>query len=186
MVKVVLLKMVSKELFIEVIQCHVCFIIIDYTGLQLRLKDQEQPLNRFTYTWAPTTLVPQSINWTSVTAEDVQYDHIRCHILQEGDDLPLLVTALDANLYSRALILINITNNYHIDPVFLSAESHWNIPIVVITTDDGNVLTDLLKQHPLAIEARVTTEPGEPAQPQPQPITDSHSTTNGKLLTCLY
>ena len=105
----------------------------------------------------------------------------------------MLVTSLDTNSYAQALILINVENNYQIDFKFLSAETQWNIPILLTTTDDGKVLTELLKQHKLKVEAKVILKSGEPVQPQPVPIDSTaepatlqpvpaeacHSTING-------
>ena len=160
------------------------------------MKDKEQPLESFSYTWALASRVQQSLNWELVTTEDIQCNHIRCHTLKEGDDLPVIVTSLDTNSYVQALILINCEKNYQIDPKFLLTETHHSIPILLITTDDGRVLTELLKQHKLKVEAKVILESGEPVQPHPIPVSStagpatlqswitvtaeaSHSTKNG-------
>ena len=147
------------------------------------MKDHEEPLESFSYAWALASRVQQSLNWELVTTEDIQCNHIRCHTLKEGDDLPVLVTAVDTNPFAQGLILINAENNYQIDPKFQSAETQWNVPILLITTDDGRVLIELLKQHKLKVEAKVILESGEPVQPQPIP-TCSPSATNG--MSCSF
>ena len=67
------------------------------------------------------------VDWKPLVTDDVQAQHIRCHELQEGDELSMLVANFKGQ-HAKALILINTQDNYSIAPQFL--EGRVGFPVV--------------------------------------------------------
>ena len=123
----------------------------------MRQKEQENPLGSFDYVWAPTTAEPQPFSWTSFTTESVQFDHIQCYYLKEGDDLPVIVTQLDNNPSAMALVLVNTENTYNIGPNYLpESGTSWAFPIIVVTSETGDKIRTILGEHSEKVEVEVT------------------------------
>ncbi len=125
------------------------------TGLNVRIKGQES-IYYSDYQWAPFTENPQPIGWTDITEHDVTYPHIRCHqISAHGEDLPYLLTTLESTDLAVALVLINNDSSYQIHPSLLSQEWNVNLPILIITSESGHLLMQLLMEHDRNVEAKV-------------------------------
>ena len=133
--------------------------MLTHAGIQLQTKDHKQPLTSFTYAWAPTTEVTKPLDWTTISNEDVQYNHIRCYELQEGNNLSEVVAKVNSNQCAQALILINTENSYHIDPKFLTGKEQLKLPILVLTSKSGKTLITALSQYPQNTEAKVLKFP---------------------------
>ena len=61
------------------------------------------------------------VDWKILVTDDVQSHHIRCHELQDGDELSMLVSNFK-DQHAKAVILINTQNNYSIVPQFLESK----------------------------------------------------------------
>ncbi len=61
------------------------------------------------------------VDWKILVTDDVQSHHIRCHQLQDGDKLSMLVSNFKEQ-HAKAVILINTQDNYSIVPQFLEGE----------------------------------------------------------------
>ena len=125
-------------------------------GLKVKLQGEKEPRVCFTYAISPFMDKAINMDWKCISNEDVQSQHIRCHELQSGDNVFELFHQFK-KAHSKALILINTQNNYSLDSEFVEKiEKGW-YPIVVITKDDGAVLTQLIESHVDQVEAKIDT-----------------------------
>ena len=84
-------------------------------GLQLKYHDQ---LAAITFGLLPRVATYVPIEWQRVVTEDLEDQHIRCHMLQFGDKLRTLMTSFkEAN--AIAVILINTSASLCIAPQYL-------------------------------------------------------------------
>ncbi len=92
-----------------------------FAGLKLRLKGQTTLLAAYTYALFPRMEKCVPVDWKILVTDDVQSQHIRCHPLQEGDELSMLVSNFREQ-HAKAVILINTQDNYSIAPQFLEGQ----------------------------------------------------------------
>ena len=76
-----------------------------------------------------------------------------------GEDLPFLISTLESGGLAVALILINTERNYQIDHSFVSQEWNVNFPILILKSETGPFLEQLLRQHDRNIEAKIYLTP---------------------------
>ena len=130
-------------------------IYVTVTGLQVKVNDEEAHQS-FEYKWALIQQTPQSLDWIPVTKNDVTYDHVRCHQLQTGDNLPFLLADLASSPGTKALILINTENSCVVRSSFLPKDQVSIFPVLIITHESGDVLTFLLeKNEPGAVKVKI-------------------------------
>ena len=122
------------------------FIAVFVAGLQLCVNDEEM-CHGFEYEWASIRQTPQPLDWTPVVMYDVTYEHVRCHQLQPEDDLPSLLANLDSSPGTKALLLINNENNFFIQQSLLPEDLVSMYPVLVITSESGKALTDILEKN---------------------------------------
>ena len=90
----------------------------------------------------------------------IQSEHIRCHVLVTGDDIPQLIAQYHLE-HARAVILINDANNYALaSPSLYGGEPQANIPVVVVTSTDGEMLLSTLDEykHPGEVIAQIVAK----------------------------
>ena len=92
-----------------------------------------------------------------VTSGDVESVHIRCYELQDGDNLPELIADFQ-EAYVVAIVLINTTDNYILQPSFLSGMQVCHIPVLVLTKSDGLKLLKNVEQCQEIVFAKITVE----------------------------
>ena len=130
------------------------------TGLHVKIKGQQQSLHYCTYVFTEN---PQPIDWIDITDHEVTYQHIRCHqISTQNEDLPCLISTLESDGLAVALILINTESSYQIQPRLVSQAWSVNIPILLVKSETGHFLQQLLNQYGRNVEAKVElTSPKE-------------------------
>ena len=126
------------------LSCHVLFVTV--TGLQVKVKDEETHQS-FEYKWASIKQTPHSFEWTPVIQQDATYDHVRCHDVQPGDNLPAFLANLDSSPGTKALILINTENSCVIDSSLLPEDHVSVLPVLTIAKKSGTILTHLLEEN---------------------------------------
>ena len=126
-------------------------------GLQLKLNGQDLPFASLTYALSPLTnkLVP--VDWQLIVTEDVRSQHIRCHELQDGDNLRELIAGF-RKAYTVAVVLINTSDNYILQPSFLSGAQRSYFPVLVLTKSDGKELLKKVEQCKENVLARISVE----------------------------
>ena len=93
-----------------------------FSGLKLRLKNcTTTQLASYTYALYPFMDKCVAVDWKIMVTDDVQSHHIRCHQLQAGDKLSVLLSNFKKQ-HAKAVILINTQDNYSIVPQFLEGE----------------------------------------------------------------
>ena len=113
-------------------------------GLQLKSAQNQKLLKCFSYVLSPFTKGPVSLE-KMIWHQDYQIgsEHIRCHVLKLGDDIPKLIAQYHQES-AQAVILINTANNYTLASPFLYGDVRMNIPVIVITSFDGDILLSVI------------------------------------------
>ena len=83
----------------------------------MKLPEHANPLATFSYALYPCIDKYMPVDWILLVANKVQGQHIRCHTLQQGDNLSFLIATSKAQ-QAEAIILINTQDNYSIAPQF--------------------------------------------------------------------
>ena len=151
------------------------------TGLQLKLDGQDRPFVSFTYALSPLTDKLAPVDWKLlVTTEDTESQHIRCHELQTGDNLPELVASFQ-NSYAVAVVLINTSDDFTLHSTFLAGTQEGSFPVLLLTKTDGMALLNKVEQFEENVFARISVEsfvdlPTQ--QTTPQKTGKGHAHTN--------
>ena len=113
-------------------------------GLQLKSAQSQKLLDCFSYVLSPFTKEPVSLE-KMIWHQDYQIgsEHIRCHVLKLGDDIPKLIAQYHQES-AQAVILINTANSYILASPSLYGDVQMNIPIIVITSFDGERLLSVI------------------------------------------
>ena len=61
------------------------------------------------------------VDWKPLVTDSIESQHIRCHELQEGNELSMLVANFKGQ-HAKALVLINTQDNYSFAPQFLEGK----------------------------------------------------------------
>ena len=126
-------------------------------GLQLKLDSQDCPFVSFTYVLSPLTDKLTPVDWKLLVTEDIEHPHIRCHVLQAGDNLPQLIIGF-RKVQALAVVLINTSDNYSLHPTFLSGTQVGHYPVLLLTKGDGMKLLKTVEQSEINVLARIGVE----------------------------
>ena len=132
-----------------------------FPGLQLKTDNQDHPFACFTYALYPLAVKLTPVDWKVLVTKSMECQHVRCYELQTRDNLPELITGfLKTN--AVAVVLINTSDDYVLHPSFLTGlqESHIDIPVLLLTKNDGMTLLDMLEQCKENVWAKITVESG--------------------------
>ena len=117
-------------------------------GLQLKSAKNQKLLACFSYVLSPFTKGPVSLEkliWHQ--AYPIRSEHLRCHMLKSDDDIPKLVAQYHHES-AQAVILINTANNYSLASPSLHGDAQMDIPVIVITFPDGEILLSIINDCP--------------------------------------
>ena len=91
------------------------------------------------------------VDWQLLVEEHVEGENIRCHQLQGDDWLsPLLETFKES--YSKAVVLINTSDDYNLGSNFTRGLEETHLPVVVVTKSDGDAIQRCLEQGEMESE----------------------------------
>ena len=97
------------------------------------------------------------MDWKLLVTENVGRENIRCHELQAGDTLQELVTGFQET-NAKAVVLINTSNGYSLNPPILAGTKRSSFPVVVLTKSDGMKLLSIVNQHKGIMLAKISVE----------------------------
>ena len=97
------------------------------------------------------------MDWKLLLTEDARRQHIRCHELQDGDNLRELIASFQ-KAYAVAVVLINTSDDYILQSSFLSGAQRSYFPVMVLTNSDGIDLLQIMKQYEKAVFGKITTD----------------------------
>ena len=124
----------------------------------MKLDDQDHPFASFTYVLSPLTGKLAPLDWKLlVTTEDMESQNIRCHELKIGDNLPELIAGFQ-EAHAVAVVLINTSDNYFLDPSFLAEAQKGNFPVLLLTKSDGMALLKKVEQHEENVFAKISVD----------------------------
>ena len=126
-------------------------------GLQLKLDGQDFPFASFTYTPSSLTDKLTPVDWKLLVTENVQSQHIRCHKLQMGDNLPDLIDIFQ-KAHAVAVVLINTSENGFLDPSFLIGTKKSHFPVLILKKSCGIELLKKVGQCSKDVLAKITVE----------------------------
>ena len=117
-------------------------------GLQLISARSQKLLKCFSYVLSPFTKGPVSLEkliWHQ--AYPICSEHIRCHVLDSDDDIPKRIAQYRQES-AQAVILINTANNYTLASPSLHGDVQMDIPVIVVTSSDGDILLSIINDCP--------------------------------------
>ena len=126
-------------------------------GLQLKLDGHEHLFASFTYALSPLTDKLAPVDWKLLVTEDVESQHIRCHELQTGDNLPELIAAFK-KAYAVAVVLINTSEDYSMNSSFLTKKQESPLPVLLLKRSDGMTLLNKIELHKENLLAKISVE----------------------------
>ena len=94
----------------------------------------------------------------------IQSEHNRCHVLNLDDNIPKLI-AQYKHEYARAVILINNADNYTLTLPSLHGDApQADIPVIVVTSQDGETLMSTLNEFkdPGEVTAQIVSSDSGP------------------------
>ena len=136
-------------------------------GLQLKLYGQALPFASFTYALSPLTDELAPVDWRLLVTEDVECLNIRCHELHAGDNLPLLIAGFQ-KAHAVAIVLINTSDNYILQPLFLTETQVGHFLVLLLKKSDGMAVMKKVEQHKGKVLAQITV--GTPQLMGKEPI----------------
>ena len=134
--------------------------VVLYVGLQLKSAKEQNPFKCFSYALSPFTKNPVDLEkmiWHRTYP--IPSEHVRCHVLAQDDDIPQLIAQYRLE-YAVAVILINDVDNYALaSPSLHSVAPQAGIPVIVITSQDGETLLSILNEykHPGEVIAHIVS-----------------------------
>ena len=118
-----------------------------YTGLQLIEKTavSQRPFKCFSYATSPIPQEPVTVEKTMIWHRTyaIQSEHVRCHVLTPDDNIPELIVQYSKQ-HVQAVVLVNIANNYSLVSHSLLHDVCSDIPVLVVTSQDGEELLSIL------------------------------------------
>ena len=122
-----------------------------YTGLQLIEKTavSQRPFKCFSYATSPIPQEPVTVEKTIIWHRPyaIQSEHVRCHMLTPDDNIPELIVQYSKQ-DAQAVVLINTANNYSLASPSLHGDAQMDIPVIVITFPDGEILLSIINDCP--------------------------------------
>ena len=77
----------------------------------------------------------------------IESEHVRCHMLTPDDNIPELIVQYSKQ-HAQAVVLINTANNYTlVSHSLLHDAACSDIPVVVVTSQDGEKLLSILDAY---------------------------------------
>ena len=122
--------------------------MLSIVGLQLKSSRQQKPFKCFSYALSPFTKEPVDLEkmiWHR--GYPIQSEHIRCHVLAQDDDILQLIAQYHRE-HARAVVVINNADNYALaSPSLLGDAPRADIPVVVVSSQDGEALLSTLEEY---------------------------------------
>ena len=94
----------------------------------------------------------------------IQSEHIRCHGFAPDDDIPQLIAQYHRD-HARAVILVNDADNYTLASPSLHGDvPQADIPVIVVTSQDGETLMSTLNEFkdPGEVTAQIVSSDSGP------------------------
>ena len=108
--------------------------------------------------WPPFSDSRPHISYTSMTAHEVTFAHIRLYELSLEDSLSSFLSFLESlsSIPSTiAIVLINTEESYDLEERFNAYRGETPVPIVVVKRKAGLGLKTQLERHPRKVDARI-------------------------------
>ena len=155
---------ISLMMFLCMLSESIINASILLVGLQLKSAKEQQSFKCFSY--APSFFTKEPVDVEKMVwhrAYPIQSEHIRCHVLVPDDDIPQLIAQYHRE-HARAVILINNADNYTLASPSLHGDApQVDIPVIVVTSQDGETLMSTLDEynHPGEVIAQIVSKHSE-------------------------
>ena len=97
----------------------------------------------YSYTLFPGIKYSIPVDWKLLETEDIEGENIRCHQLQ-GDELLTELFERYRNSDSKAVVLINTSDDYQLAPDLVSGVEKPCLPVIVLSKIDGETVLKCL------------------------------------------
>lgn len=140
--------------------------IVCILGLKLRLKGETTILKCFPYALFPTMPESVPVDWQNFSTKKEETDSILLHELAEEDQLADILDEFKQG-YTKAAVLINMTDSYELEEKFVSSIKEVPFTTVTVQKTDGAEIMKLYLTCNEDLQASVMAENGvdEPELP---------------------
>ncbi len=76
----------------------------------------------------------------------------------------MIIASLDSDSSARGLILCNTESSYNLSPELFKGQTDWKVPVMVVTSETGRELQEILSKHPGKVEVEVLLSPCIPTE----------------------
>ncbi len=76
----------------------------------------------------------------------------------------MTISRLNSDSNACGLILCNTESSYSLSPELLKGQTDWKIPVMVVTSESGRDLQEILSKHPGKVEVEVLLSPYTPTE----------------------
>ena len=97
----------------------------------------------FSYALFPGVKYSTPVDWKLLETEDIEGENIRCHQLQ-GNELLTELFERYRNSDSKAVVLINTSDDYQLAPDLISGVEKPCLPVIVLSKIDGETVLQCL------------------------------------------
>jgi len=119
-----------------------CVCVCARAGLKLKI--EKNTVHQLSYALFPTLSQSTPVDWTLLELEKIEGEHIRCHELLGNEVLEDLFERYKI-AESKAVVLINTTDNYSLPPDLISDAWKPSLPVIVLTKSDGQQIVQCLE-----------------------------------------
>lgn len=103
-------------------------------------------LQSFSYACFPLVKEVLPVECIRLIIEDEETENIRCHELQLEDNVAQLLRNF-REMHAKAVLFINVEENYKIRPEFLSGVQALDFPVIVVKKSDGNEIIKCIHDY---------------------------------------
>jgi len=126
--------------------------VVKPAGLLLSLKGHKRAFISFSYGLTSMWDSPGRVDWRVLTSDSLECMHVYVHQLVPGDTLQAIASKHKKSC-TDAVILVNVDESLTIPPVYCEKPPAGqrvkknSLPMVVISSEDGVQVRELLNQH---------------------------------------
>ena len=107
-----------------------------FAGLKVRIADRVPRVQTFSYALFPGTEKSTPVDWKLLVADQIEGENIRCHRLLGDEQLSPLLDSFQNN-HSKAVVLINTSDDYTLASGLTSGVTELHLPVIVVSKCDG-------------------------------------------------
>ena len=131
-----------------------------FAGLEVKIADRVPRVQTFSYALFPGTKKSTPVDWKLLVADQIEGENIRCHRLLGDEQLSPLLDSFQNN-HSKAVVLINTSDDYTLASGLTSGVTELHLPVIVVSRCDGERILcclDEAEEWDEDVEAKIHAE----------------------------